>query len=881
MKGNRVVICLGLIALLAVTMLSAGDNTINLFSVDGYSEIEYRDHEFGEATIRSRQSTLNPLVTNSNGLVVGDKITLNLFRDVSYAATVDRVNLNVNGTYAVRARIDDYPLGYLIVSTTDGVSLGLIQVPETGEYYKIETDLLDQRDYLIEIDRSLTTLEAIPDVITPPDTDDNLPGFERERLRNAATRDPMAPADIDVMIVYTPAANNAVNNMNNTISQSMEIAQLVLDNSNTILTMHLVHSALVQYTESGDSSTDLRRVTASPTFNPFGPSNGGFMDEVHTWRDYYGADLVALFTHQGTSAGVAWLLSNINGRPNYAFSLTRVQYAASGYTHIHEMGHNMGLHHHAGQNYSPGPGLFPYSSGWRWIGNDNQRYCSVMTYESGQYFPPDYQNSTRVPYYSNPDIEYLGVAVGDEDLADNARTVREVKHVLAAYRELEFPYPRYLSAQLGDDLVLLNWQEPFFTGDERLPFRDPDGYNVYRDNSFLAFSDQNEYLDDDVVAGNTYEYYVTALYGTNESIPSNTVSVISSVIQIGSGENVNAANSAAPININYRSLRGQVIYTMEEINQAGYTGAGLITELGFYVSSPPIHSLPSFMIRMKHTSMTDGSSHISGPYQTVLIQDSYSPAAQSWDMLTLSEPFYWNGVDNILVDTVFNRVPSFNSSGQQRIFDHQNGFRYVRSDSFNQTNSTTYLTTNYKPQIRFKLIAAPLPVPQNLSGEIVNEQISLSWDAPSAFGDSTPVPDYYKVYRNGLLLAENITETVYIDSDVDIQYGFTVEYYVTAVYPDGESDPSETIEIQLLPPIPEDVIITLNESILIISWLTVPGIDNYIVEGSDNIAEGFVELSSSFGGFSNEGDRTLWTVGINYLNSGNMFFRVKSAVTTN
>jgi len=134
---------------------------------------------------------------------------------------------------------------------------------------------------------------------------------------------------------------------------------------------------------------------------------------------------------------------------------------------------------------------------------------------------------------------------------------------------------------------------------------------------------------------------------------------------------------------------------------------------------------------MKHTTATDASSHDSGPFETVYTTGSYSPVAGDWDMLELTEPFEWNGVDNILVDTAFGLLSNWNSSGQQRIFDSSNGFRYSRSDNNDQTNVTTSSTVNYKPHIRFN-IAAPAPdeplTPDNVLIVIEDGLIIISWD---------------------------------------------------------------------------------------------------------------------------------------------------------
>jgi hypothetical protein len=201
----------------------------------------------------------------------------------------------------------------------------------------------------------------------------------------------------------------------------MQSAQLGMDNSLVDVTMRLVYSALVNYTESGSSDTDLNRLTAN---------GDGFMDEVHTWRNTYGADLVHLFTRVEDTGGLGWLLNTPSGNAASGFCLGRVQQVASTFTTVHEWGHNMGCGHCADQLTQPGPGLFSYSSGWHWVGNDSQRYCSIMSY-TDDFNGPVY---TQVAYFSNPSVSYKGVPTGHVTQADNARTIRDVKTVVSNYR---------------------------------------------------------------------------------------------------------------------------------------------------------------------------------------------------------------------------------------------------------------------------------------------------------------------------------------------------------------------------------------------------------------------------------------------------------------
>ena len=351
-------------------------------------------------------------------LVPGDVITLDLFADVMLTATVDRVIENVNGTVTVRGRIENHPLGYLIISTSNNHSLGSIDIPDTGERYRIQKDTLTGVHYLLEENIDLLDeLEDGPSPIPPPTSQID---SEKEMPADDIASGPLDPVTIEAMIVYTANARTwagGLSGINSVIAQAVAKGQLALDNSNTIMTVSLVYSGEISYTEDGDTYTDLARLQNT---------SDGYMDEVHTLRDQYNADVVGLFTEVEDTGGLGWLLNTTSGSPTYAFSITRVQQASWTYTYIHEMGHNMGCHHRKDQDTQPGPGLYSYSAGWHWTGNDSEKYASVMSYSDGGY--------GRVAYFSNPSITYQGVATGHSADGDNARNLREIKNVIADYR---------------------------------------------------------------------------------------------------------------------------------------------------------------------------------------------------------------------------------------------------------------------------------------------------------------------------------------------------------------------------------------------------------------------------------------------------------------
>ncbi len=303
---------------------------------------------------------------------------------------------------------------------------------------------------------------------------------------------------------------------------------------------------------------------------------------------------------------------------------------------------------------------------------------------------------------------------------------------------------------------------------------------------------------------------------------------------IGSGIAVNNINEASPINIYYRSLRSQSVYTAEELYDAGAIPGMPIIQLGYYVVGTPAYPLRSFTLRLKHTIAVNASAHDDGPFETVYVDTSYTPVAGSWDMLNFSNDFIWNGEDNVLVDTAFNRVASWNSSGQLRINYVPDGFRFVRNDTHDTINDQTDTISNNRPQIRFIQSASPAinnPLgPQNLRVISYPDRNHLVWNALRD-------PEGYIVYRNGIRLNDElITETEYEDYDIEEDEEYF--YYITASYDGAESLPSNIVQPEFLLEAPE-ILISLNyESNRVhISWEEVAGAVSYNVYAVYDLTE--------------------------------------------
>jgi uncharacterized protein YjbI with pentapeptide repeats len=219
---------------------------------------------------------------------------------------------------------------------------------------------------------------------------------------------------VDILVVYPSAVRAEAGDANTveaTIASAVADANLCYRNSLVPMQLRVVHTEEVSYTPTGQLSIDLNRLK--------NPSDGS-MDNVHSLRDQYGADLVSLLTTTSDSGGLASTMQH----PRLSFESSGFnvnvwsQLGAPSYTLAHEIGHNMAcLHNREDSTWDEHYELSAFCFGKRWL-QGGQGYRTVMSYDSN---PASYGN--RVPFFSNPNVSYLGTAAGNAGTEDNAQVL--------------------------------------------------------------------------------------------------------------------------------------------------------------------------------------------------------------------------------------------------------------------------------------------------------------------------------------------------------------------------------------------------------------------------------------------------------------------------
>jgi len=366
---------------------------------------------FDQTIVRSRYVNINfSLLDNA---IQSEAILLNLYDDVLLTAILERKELIKPDGYAWIGHLQDVEFSQVILVVSGGQMAGNISSP-LG-HYQIRFSG-NQTHAVYTIDQS-----AFPEE-QPSISIESSPGTSPQIT---ATSD-LCTA-IDVMVVWTPAARTAaggITAIQNLVNLAVQETNQSYINSNMTQRIRLAFMQEVAYAESGDFATDLTRLK-----NP----SDGFIDNVHSLRNTYYADMVSMFTEGTQYCGIGYLMFNVSPAfESNAFTVIARNCATGNYSFAHELGHNQGARHDWYMDTNTTP--YAYAHGYV---NTVKRWRTIMAYNDqcqalGYYCP-------KVPYWSNPGIIYggdpMGVPSGSFHPADNHLTLNNTCNTAANFRD--------------------------------------------------------------------------------------------------------------------------------------------------------------------------------------------------------------------------------------------------------------------------------------------------------------------------------------------------------------------------------------------------------------------------------------------------------------
>ena len=249
--------------------------------------------------------------------------------------------------------------------------------------------------------------------------------------------------EIDIMVVYTPAAARGKHNPDVSVRAMISRVNKIYSDSKIDFRLRLVHVSEVDYAEHNggqDSNRDLDVLT--------GESPG--LESVHRIRDQVGADLVAMLAKLHDVAGRAWT-PDFYEQPDrdwshWGFSITDWDDEESGH-HVfaHEVGHNQGGSHDPATLKRTGarPAV-AYGHG---NCDTSRKRATVMAY--AQYRVCE----DSIPKFSSPVVWHDGAPTGDDHTHDVRRVLLETAERIANYRPSRDPLTTLPLALPASDLT--------------------------------------------------------------------------------------------------------------------------------------------------------------------------------------------------------------------------------------------------------------------------------------------------------------------------------------------------------------------------------------------------------------------------------------------
>jgi len=362
--------------------------------------------------------------------VLGDgaapKITLELTDQIK--VTVSRTSVEAGTDWGVwRGSVDGTEGLVTLMWSADGHVAGIAQ--HQGHYYSIRP-LGDGLNAIIELDQDLMPPDHQPELLlSSSDRFGQSNGVLALRSVTEgrfapATRPKLAPAVgaelslipknvvIDVLVAYTKKAAADYNDIKS------DLVALAIEEANESfrisglghIKLRLVHAYETSYVEQGGSHFDHVWRLAE--------KHDGYMDEVHSLRDKYGADVVILIVDDAQGCGLS---TRVHPDADEAFAVVHHECAATTLSLAHEMGHIIGARHELNMDTVMTP--FPYGHGYV----NGTKWRDIMSYRESCGGCP------RIPVWSSPTVLIKGEPAGTPEL-DNARVIAEQAGRVAAFR---------------------------------------------------------------------------------------------------------------------------------------------------------------------------------------------------------------------------------------------------------------------------------------------------------------------------------------------------------------------------------------------------------------------------------------------------------------
>ena len=212
----------------------------------------------------------------------------------------------------------------------------------------------------------------------------------------------------------------------------------------------------------------------------------------------------------------------------------------------------------------------------------------------------------------------------------------------------------------------------------------------------------------DAMGGNLLEtgtqYLTPPLFDTTTFVVQASNAVIGD-IQVGTQTNVTATTGyPSPYGSYYWGNRNQFLIRADELIALGF-GAGKINSLAFRTVSVVPLPLTNFTMKIGHTTATAITTWDPSPLTQVYFNPSFVDVV-GWNVHEFNDPFEWDGVSNVIVETCFNN--SSYLSGSQVQYSNV-GFNasvnyHADASTVCSSTATSSITNSQRPNMLLNIL---------------------------------------------------------------------------------------------------------------------------------------------------------------------------------
>ena len=218
--------------------------------------------------------------------------------------------------------------------------------------------------------------------------------------------------NINLLVAYTDDAADSIGgdySMQLAIEQASNFLNIAYINSEVNHQISLVRTVKLSNTDESCFVNELNAFQAD--------------DYIYSLREKYHADIAVLIVANADYCGLSYY-SNYLADDTTAYSAVNVFCMQTNFALNHQIGHLYGCWHATDASNLNDGSLYSYGHGFQWEYNDYASFTTIMGVED-DYFcgGADQEPCNVIPYFSNPNVSYSGVKLGDEGINDNARVL--------------------------------------------------------------------------------------------------------------------------------------------------------------------------------------------------------------------------------------------------------------------------------------------------------------------------------------------------------------------------------------------------------------------------------------------------------------------------